>query len=155
VADIDESTLKLNYWFAPSSWRRARVLFDEAHDERNTLSWERALVVEPDHPEWGITLDPVLLWSPEDEGDFVVDNFTDHPAVEGVARMRTNWGGSLTVQDPAVAIAFTDGEIWQDVNENFQHDEGEATGPFTITAAYESGGARVAVVSDNSFQDDG
>lgn len=31
---------------------RPRVLFDEAHDERNTLSWERALTIEPEHPDW-------------------------------------------------------------------------------------------------------
>jgi len=28
------------------------VLFDEAHDELNTISWERALEVNPDHPEF-------------------------------------------------------------------------------------------------------
>jgi hypothetical protein len=31
---------------------RPRVLFDEAHDERNTLSWQRALTIEPQHPDW-------------------------------------------------------------------------------------------------------
>jgi hypothetical protein len=29
-----------------------RVLFDEAHAERNTLSWERAQILLPDHPDW-------------------------------------------------------------------------------------------------------
>jgi len=28
------------------------VLFDEAHDERNTIAWERALELDPDHPEF-------------------------------------------------------------------------------------------------------
>jgi hypothetical protein len=31
---------------------RRHVLFDEAHDERNTLSWDRALTIEPEHPDW-------------------------------------------------------------------------------------------------------
>jgi len=30
---------------------RPRILFDEAHAERNTLSWDRALILNPDCPE--------------------------------------------------------------------------------------------------------
>ena len=29
-----------------------RILFDESHDEKNTISLEYALELEPDHPEW-------------------------------------------------------------------------------------------------------
>jgi len=29
-----------------------RIMFDETHGERNTLSWQRAQELAPDHPEW-------------------------------------------------------------------------------------------------------
>ena len=32
--------------------QRPVLLFDEAHDERNTIAWERALELDPDHPEF-------------------------------------------------------------------------------------------------------
>jgi len=31
---------------------RKRVLFDEAHGEGNTISWERAVEMAPEHPDW-------------------------------------------------------------------------------------------------------
>ncbi len=46
-----------------------RILFDEAHSERNTISFDRAQILNPEHPDWvhfGILKD-------EMERDFVVD----------------------------------------------------------------------------------
>jgi len=45
--DLTNTALKHAWLVIPR-----RVLFDEAHEERNTLSWERAQQIEPDHPEW-------------------------------------------------------------------------------------------------------
>jgi len=234
VYGLYEDTLTLNYLSTGGDLKR--VLFDEAHGERTTMSWERAMLLEPEHPEWryfgalaealadefvfernpdapltaelledydvlllsapeetldpteieavdqflasgggvlvlgdagleasvnsltqsrGITFDPLLLWSPQDEGDFVVNDFEAHAAVEEVAQMRTNWGESLSVKGPAVPLAFTSEEIWQDANLNSQQDLGETTGPFAIAAAYESGRSRLVAVADAPFQDDG
>lgn len=212
-----------------------RVLFDEAHAEANTLSWQRAQALVPGHPEWvyfgalattladeftlvrnadqllttallsgydalmlsvptqplttdelasvgaflargggvlvlgdpgqrdivnaltrprGINLDSYLLFAPGPDGDFNVDDFSPHPAVAGVSAYRTNWGGSLRVSSPAVALAFTDGNVFGDLDGEMDQDPGEPTGPFTIAAAYEVGPMRLAAVSDNPFQDD-
>jgi hypothetical protein len=43
--DITNNSLK-------HAWLLRRVLFDEAHGERNTLDWARAQQIEPGHPEW-------------------------------------------------------------------------------------------------------
>lgn len=219
---------------------RLRILFDEAHAERNTLSWERALRLNPDHPDWiyfgllagtleddfvferntdarlsfellqqydalilaapwerlssaelqaveqyvrngggllvlgdcgldgtlnpitsiyDITVDSHCIFvstsNEERQGDFVIDEFADHPAVTGVPFMMTNWGESLTVQHQAVPLAFTDANSWQDSNWNGEYDPGEQTGPFTMIAAHERGPGRVVAVADNAFQDDG
>lgn len=41
------------YWYITvKGYIFPKILFDESHDERNTLSWERALEVWPEHPEW-------------------------------------------------------------------------------------------------------
>jgi len=52
-----------------------RVLFDEAHGERNTLSWDRALAIEPEYPEW--VYFGALAASLEDE--FVFERNPDAP----------------------------------------------------------------------------
>jgi hypothetical protein len=209
------------------------VLFDEAHEEANTLSWERARIIEPAHPDWvyfgaladalddefmllrnpdepltpellagydalmlsvpqealtpeelaaveaflengggvlalsnwaaevinaltenkGISCDPRGIFGMGGEGDFVVDGLADHPAVDGVTSMVTNWGSSLEATSPAVGLAFTGEDVFQDLNDNVSHDPGEPTGPFTVAAAYESGAGRLVVVADNPFQD--
>jgi hypothetical protein len=212
------------------------VLFDEAHEEANTLSWERAQIIEPEHPDWvyfgmlsaalsdeftlvrspdaqltsqllakydalmlsapgeqlsadelvaveqylsngggvlivcdpgrhwvvnpltsskGVTFDPDLIFEFGPNGDFEVVNFAAHPAVNGVTRAVTNWGASLGVTHPAVGLAFTQDNVFRDLNGNLAYDLGEPTGPFTIAAAYESGAARLVGVSDNPFQDSG
>lgn len=61
LAQIDSATGAANHLFARqlaldaldelNLIRRRRVLFDEAHEEKNTISWERALVIEPGCPE--------------------------------------------------------------------------------------------------------
>jgi len=217
-----------------------RILFDEAHDEQKSLSWDRALQIEPDHPDWvyfgeledaladefilelnpdqplttellqdyevvvfaapaqslttaerqalkkyvdagggllvlgqcwvpepfdqlmstyGVSLDPPCIFAPPESGvpdlngDFIVDDFTDHAAVQGVESMITNWGSSLAVAGQAVTLAKTDNTIWQDANGNGQFDSGEPTGPFKIVAAYEGDQQRVAAVSGAPFQD--
>ena len=212
-----------------------RVLFDESHSERNTLSWGRALGIEPEHPDWlyfgalraalgdefefdrnpdeplvlgllggydaliisapdeeltpaeieavraymsggggllvlgdagidwtlnaltsnwGITFAPTLLWSPTDDGDFAITDFAAHPAVVGVTQITTNWSGSLVVEDPAVPLAHTPSQVWQESGpENWVRDPGEPGGPFPMAAAYERNRARVVAVADNAFQD--
>jgi C1A family cysteine protease len=211
------------------------VLFDEAHEEANTLSWERAQSIEPEHPDWvyfgaladalsdeftlvrnpdepltaellagydalmlsvpqeeltpdelaavegfmqggggvlalsnwaawvinplteekGITCDHRSIFEFGGEGDFVVEDFADHPAVEGVAAMVTNWSSSLEATSPAVGLAFTEEDVFRDLDGDDSYDAGEPTGPFTVAAAYESGAGRLAVVADNPFQDHG
>ena len=69
--------------------------------------------------------------------------------------MVTSWGGSLEVNAPAVALALTDKDAWQDTNWNGKYDLAEPTGPFTIAATSVVGRGRVVAVADNSFQDDG
>jgi hypothetical protein len=54
---------------------RPRVLFDEAHAEGNTLSWERALTLEPQHPEWVY----FGALAAELEDDFVFERNPDAP----------------------------------------------------------------------------
>jgi hypothetical protein len=218
---------------------RPRILFDEVHDERNTLSWERALTLNPEHPEWiyfgafraaledefafernpgdalspellqnydvlmlsapdkifdtteleavvqfvanggsllvlgdcalgnesintlllqfGITFDRHCIFAPvpDRKGDFPVTAFADHPATAGVPSIMTSWGGSLKVNAPAVALALTDQDAWQDTNWDGKYDLAELTGPFTIAAASVVGRGRVVAISDNPFQDDG
>jgi hypothetical protein len=216
-----------------------QMLFDEAHDEINTLSWARAQQVEPGHPEWvyfgqlsstlasGFTLvrnpdalltpqllqgyDALILSAPQAEftsgeiaaiqlfvdsggglivlgscglehpantflsdydialdehcifspipqleGDFPVTDFASHPAVAGVSSFVTNFGQTLELGSGAADLAWTENDVWQDVNWNDTYDAGtDETGPFAIAAGYDTGCGRVAVVSDNSFQDDG
>jgi hypothetical protein len=211
-----------------------RVLFDEAHDEQKTLSWDRAQLLEPEHPDWvfcgqmaadlaheftlvrnpdapltaqllegydalimpepleelaeserlaveqfltegggllwlggsdgvanqfsqsrGITFDDRALFEIGGDGDFVVSSFASHPAVAGISRMVTNWGGSLDVVQPAVPLATTGDPIFRDLDGDFVYDQGEPRGPFTIAAAYESGAARFIGVSGAPFQDHG
>lgn len=67
----------------------------------------------------------------------------------------TNWSGSLVVEDPALALAWTGDHVWRDLDGDSEQSPEEPTGPFTMTAVYEAGLARVAVVADNAFQDDG
>jgi len=50
IAPLDECTLHI-YRVAVAE-EVTRVLFDEYHDESNTLSLERAVEIRPDHPEW-------------------------------------------------------------------------------------------------------
>jgi hypothetical protein len=215
------------------------VLFDEAHEEWNTLSWTRAQQIVPAYPEWvyfgelsstlssefalvrnpdalltpqllqgydalilsapqaeftsgeigaiqqyvgaggglivlgecgldhpanpllfdyDIALDEHCIWSPipELEGDFAVTDFSNHVAVAGVSSFVTNWGQSLELGSGAIDLAWTDTDVWQDINWNEEYDAGtDPTGPFAVVAGYDTGYGRVAVVSDNSFQDDG
>ena len=213
----------------------AKVLWDEAHNEDMTLSWERAQTLVPEHPDWvycgrlvadledeftvvrnatapftssflagydavilpspqsgltqaeilalqqfmqggggvlwlagsewisepiladkGIDLDShVLRDSVNDDADFDVTTFASHPAVAGVSRVVTNWGGSLSVAAPSAALATTLDRVYQDVNGNQRRDAGERMGPFDIAAAYESGAVRLVVVSGLPFQDSG
>lgn len=237
VRDISE--LPQHRVFLPLIIRQFRpgpkwILFDEAHGEDMTLSWERAQVLLPEHPGWiycgrmqadlagEFTLlrnpdapltaqllagyDAVILASPQEEvtpaerqaleqfmrdgggvlwlggsewvveqfihdkgihydghvlfeingdGDFEVTHFAAHPAVAGVTRMVTNWGGSLEVDWPAVPLATTPADIFRDQNDNYQYDFGEPTRPFTIAAGYESGKTRLVFVSGSPFQDHG
>ena len=215
-----------------------RVLFDEAHEEENTLSWERAQQIEPGHPEWvyfgqlsstlaseftlernpdgplttqllqdydalilaapqaeftsgeiaairqyvntggglivlgecgldhpanaflpdyEISFDPHCIWAPIPVfgGDFPVTNFASHPAVAGVSSFTTNWGQSLLFGSGATYLAWTGTDSWQDTDWSNTYNTGDLTGPFTIVAGYDTGYGRVAVVSDNGFQDDG
>jgi hypothetical protein len=227
-------TLK-HAWLTVYRW----VLFDEAHDESNTLSWARAQQIEPGHPEWvyfgelsstlaseftlvrnpdapltlqllqgydalvlsaplaeftedeiaaiqlfvdsggglivlgdcglehpanvflsdyDIALDEHCIFSPipQLEGDFAVTEFASHPAVTGVSSFVTNWGQSLELGSGATDLAWTGDNVWQDYNWNDTYDAGtDPTGPFAVMAGYDTGCGRVAVVSDNSFQDDG
>jgi len=251
LAQIDAATAARNHLLARQLGQealaqlrglmRVRVLFDEAHGEFNTLSWERAQQINPDHPEWiyfgalaealsddiilernaaaplhaallrdydavvlsaptliltsselgalrqyvrsgggllvlgdcglgaplntltaeyGIHFDPPCIFDavqPGDtelRGDFSVSNFSDHVAVHGVGCMVTNWGESLRLSGAALELATTDAGVWQDANSDGHRDPGDPGGPFTVVAAHDVGGARVAAVADNSFQDD-
>jgi hypothetical protein len=232
----DNTNVALKYaWLTLHRW----VLFDEAHDESNTLSWTRAQQVEPGYPEWvyfgqlsstlaseftlvrnldapltpqylqgydalilsapraeftseeiaaiqlfvdgggglivlgdcglehpanvflsdyDIALDEHCIFSPipQLEGDFAVTEFTSRPAVAGVSSFVTNFGQSLELGSGAADLAWTENDVWQDYNWNDTYDAGtDPTGPFAIAAGYDTGCRRVAVVSDNSFQDDG
>ncbi len=215
---------------------KARVLFDEAHDERNTLSWARAQIIEPDHPAWvyfgklrdgladeftfvqnksaplttallrdydvlmlsaprtdlsldehraiqrfvarggglvllgdcgislytkqfyGIEFYPFCLFAPVPSyvGDFVVDDFEAHPAVADISTYRVNWGQPLSAYAPAQVIAFTNGDVWLDLNENGQYNPGQdPQGRFHMMAVNDQGCGRIIALSDNAFQDSG
>jgi hypothetical protein len=101
----------------------------------------------------GIDCDGRVLFEIDGDGDFEVTDFAAHPAVAGVTRMVTNWGGSLQVSSPAMTLARTPVGTFRDLNGNFQYDAGEPTGPFTIAAAYESGPTRLVFVSGSPLQD--
>jgi len=232
--DADNTALKCA-WLAPP----LRVLFDEAHDEANTLSWARAQQLIPGHPEWvyfgqlsstlaseftlvrnpdapltlqllqgydalilsapqtaftegeigaihlyvesggglivlgdcsldhpanpllldyDIMLDEHCLWSPIPDlgSSFAITDFVSHPAVAGVSSYVTNWGESLELGSGAIDLAWTGTNVWQDINWNSTYDAGsDPTGSFAVVAGYDTGYGRVAVVSDNGFQDDG
>lgn len=45
-------TVSVNWIVSAVPYRPPRVLFDETHAERNTLSPERALELSPEHPDW-------------------------------------------------------------------------------------------------------
>jgi hypothetical protein len=62
-----------------------------------------------------------------------------------------NWGGTLTVSEPARPILTTDAAAWIDVNENGSRDSGDIGGPFALAAIAETDKGRIAVVSDNPF----
>ena len=81
---------------------------------------------------------------------------TAHPAIQGVQQMRMNWGESLAVSgDRAMALIRTDRDTWCDTNFNNTKDAADATGPFVVAAAVNTGQGRVVAVADNAFQDDG
>jgi hypothetical protein len=102
----------------------------------------------------GIDYDGRTLFEVNDDGDYEVYDFATHPAVSGVTRMVTNWGGSLTVSPPAVVLATSPATgIYRDLNDNQQYDAGEPTGPFSLAAAYQSGSARLVMLAGSPFQD--
>lgn len=85
LVQVDDATAAGNHLLARQLGRdalqqlhtlvRPRILFDEAHDEKNTLSWERALEIHPEHPEWYYfgALAAAL------EEDFVIERNPDVP----------------------------------------------------------------------------
>lgn len=95
-----------------------RVLFDEAYGERNTISWERALALSPDHPEWfffgelakmlisEFTLDrgvePLTAATLKDFDAVVISSPTSAFTVEEIGALRDfvmRGGGLLVAQD--------------------------------------------------------
>ena len=120
-------------WLGGAEWVSAPILVDKGIDLESN----------------------VLRDSQDDSADFDVTTFASHPAVAGVSRVVTNWGGSLSASASSVALATTLGRVYQDVNGNERHDAGEPMGPFDIAAAYQSGAVRLVAVSGSPFQDHG
>jgi len=93
---------------------------------------------------------------PEFDSNPVITSFVDHEAVEGLTIWRTAWGQSLMYTWPAIELALTDSDTWQDSNLNQVYDSGEdLTGIFTVIAGNDTGCGRVIVLSDNNFSDGG
>ena len=98
-------------------------------------------------------MDSRVLFEISGDGDFEVYDFASHPAVAGVSRLVTNWGGSLQVSAPATTLVTSPSNVYRDLNDNYSYDVGEPTGPFALAAVYEQGLARFAAVSGAPFQD--
>lgn len=119
---------------------------------------------DPPNPElmatYGISFDWHCLFAPipDQEGDFTVLDFADHPAVNGLGATGwgTNWGQSLLAFGQAQVLATTAGlEAWEDSNANDAYDSGvDRTGAIPVIVARDTGCGRVVAVADNSFQDD-
>ena len=101
----------------------------------------------------GITYNNNVLFDSRNDGDFEAASFAAHPAVAGVSRFVTNWGGSVEAVPPAVALAASPAEVYRDDNGNLAYDVGEPTGPFTLAAASQVGAGRWALVSGAPVQD--
>ncbi len=213
------------------------VLFDEAHEEANTIDWARAQELNPEYPNWvyygrmvtdlsdrfiftrnasspltlallqnydalvlavphndfsaaeqqaihdyvasgggllvlgdcnmlhpandfitayDIIFMQTCLFSPAPEynADFWVTDFTDHPAVTGVAAFHTNWLQNILTYIYSEHLAVTDDTTWTDNDESGDYNDGDDIGLFMIAAATDTGCGRVVAFADNAFQDD-
>jgi hypothetical protein len=111
-------------------------------------------LIEP----WGITFDGhgaiESLQRPNCAGCFYVATFANHPAVGTNPSFLTNYGGTLTTSNGALALgSTTTGEWWSTSGQPTQQP-GEPNGPFTMISAVPAAKGKVFVISDNAFHDD-
>jgi len=103
-----------------------------------------------------VEFDQTLIASPKHDWDaysFYVEAFAPHPLTRGLESWHTSWGGSLRVRALALNLSWTPPDAWKDFDRDGVQDPGEAVDSFTLLAVVQAGQGRVAVVSDNAFQD--
>jgi len=100
--------------------------------------------------DYGILFDPRCIYDPGAE--FVVQKFMDQE-ITPKPRYEMNGGESLTVINPAIALAFTDEKAWKDSNYNGVYDANEPIGTFALIAINQIGLGRIVAIADNAFQD--
>jgi len=86
-------------------------------------------------------------------GNVVLNGDPSHPAMALASRMDLSYSGSLLVEPPAQVVGETPADTWLDMDRDFFQGADEPVGPFAVAAAYNSGGGKVFVLADNSFND--
>jgi hypothetical protein len=106
---------------------------------------------------YDVAFAPYCLYAPipHPNGDLTVVDYAPLAPVSGVTSFTVNWGQTLGISGDAFGLADTASlTAWCDVDGDDTYDTDE-WGIFDVLAGYDDGCGRVAVVADNSFQDDG
>lgn len=120
---------------------------------------------------FGIEFDSVMVCDPTDyhydaddpdegvEMPFISD-ISLHRVTDGISKFMINWGTSLHLRAPALAIAYTDNDAWLDTNSVWHsdisewecyQDGSEASGRFPVLGVSRCGSGKVVALGDSSL----
>jgi uncharacterized protein (TIGR03437 family) len=105
---------------------------------------------------WGLQFDPTLIESlqtPSCAPCFNLSTFANHPAVGPNPSFFTDYSGSFSVSQGALALGQTSATAWKSTSGQPAQQPGEPNGPFVMIAAVSVGKGGV-LVGDTAFSDD-
>jgi uncharacterized protein (TIGR03437 family) len=101
--------------------------------------------------QWGLQFDPTLIESLQGP-EFNLGSFANHPAVGTNPSFRTDYSGSFSLSQGAIALGQTSAAEWKSTSGQPTQQPGEPNGPFVMIAAASPGKGRV-FICDTAFFD--